>query len=116
MDRIHRNESGGSYVGLSKAFTWTNQKPSSTLFLPVSIPSRIQLALTQPTINDTMKLYIEIDLEAPSVKKNGETVHWNNVAFYLEQLRDRLLANKYEKKRGAIENVDDVVTAYMEEN
>lgn len=63
-----------------------------------------------------MKLYIEIDLEAPSLKEEGGTVHWNNVDYYLDLLRRRLLANRYEKKRGAIENVDDVVTAYMEEN
>jgi len=66
-----------------------------------------------------MKLYIEIDLEkkgACYAMSNVNGVVWHMVAQYLDCLRDRLLANKYEKKRGAIENVDDVVTCYMEEN
>ena len=65
-----------------------------------------------------MKLYIEIDLDKKESfsLSNDKEVHWNNVAYHLDRLRDRLLSNKYEKKRGAIENVDDVVTAYMEEN
>tara|TARA_R110002110_G_scaffold105172_4_gene264638 strand:- start:2153 stop:2353 length:201 start_codon:yes stop_codon:yes gene_type:complete len=66
-----------------------------------------------------MKLYIEIDLENDLLKALDGTpseVHWNNVAYHLDRLRDRLLSNRYEKKRGAIENMHDVVTAYMEEN
>lgn len=66
-----------------------------------------------------MKLYIEIDLEKKGSSFNLSTddqVIWHMVAYHLDRLRDRLLANKYEKKRGAIENVDDVVVAYMEEN
>tara|TARA_R100000655_G_scaffold108502_2_gene160588 strand:+ start:1859 stop:2074 length:216 start_codon:yes stop_codon:yes gene_type:complete len=71
-----------------------------------------------------MKLYIEIDLEkkgatGSSSRYNLSTddqVIWPLVAVQLDRLRDRLLANKYEKKRGAIENVDEVVIAYMEEN
>jgi hypothetical protein len=68
-----------------------------------------------------MKLYIEIDLQRfgglSKTDDNGkETVLWDSVAYHLDRLRDRLLANRYEKKRGAIENINDVVTAYMEEN
>jgi hypothetical protein len=75
------------------------------------------LELTHPTINETMRLYIEIDLENDLLKAldKPSEVNWNNVAYHLDRLRDRLLSNKYERKRGAIENMNDVVTAYMEE-